>query len=544
MKRFTKSLIALALLFAGTMGANAEKKYADLSKLANGPVSTWDSETNTITWQGLSNNMVSNFDFEAGDYSSWEKIVVNITSLNNADGIRVQVHFQDGSEPAKDFKGTGAISVNLSEYGTSEKLATVQWIRMLGSGYSSGESHTISAETPGSAVINEVYLERPDDPLALPKDELKAAINVGKAQNAFGKTTESFGVLTTAIASAENELKDAATTKEKLEAAKKAIENAITGFVLEDGYTNLTVDMFMTWDDNYKPVTSTPAGCLYALNESTGQLYGDGSVQYLNFADISDFSALYVVGTEGSPRIMMNRREVGVSYGGFDGDSNGGGYDQIVQGYTEGQVVLNLTTYDYAHLNAIKSAGWGQVVTASDMLLYRTLTVGDVKWATFGSLSKNAKLNGVTAYAAKYADGKLTLTEVTNVPAGKGVVVEATAAGSYAPTFDVEASDIESDLLVSNGTVAGNGNIYVLAKGTKGVGFYKLASGEKVPAGKAYLETTAGGREFIGFADDATAIKSVETVKADGAVYNLAGQQVKKAQKGVYIINGKKAVVK
>ena len=177
------------------------------------------------------------------------------------------------------------------------------------------------------------------------------------------------------------------------------------------------------------------------------------------------------------------------------------------------------------------------------MLLYRTITVGDAGFATFGSVSKNAKPNGVKAYAAKLNGTKVELTEVTNVPAGKGVVIEATAAGNFAPTFDVEAADIESDLLVSNGTVTGDGStIFVLAKKNDVVGFYKLKEGDKVPAGKAYLKIAATSREFIAIDGEATAIKSVETEKANGAVYNLAGQQVKNAQKGVFIMNGKKVI--
>ena len=238
---------------------------------------------------------------------------------------------------------------------------------------------------------------------------------------------------------------------------------------------------------------------------------------------------------------MLNRIEpLPVGTEGYD--ANGGRFVQITDAPVEGIAEVDLTQYDYAHLNAIKGANYGEV-TVNDMLLYRTLTVGDAKYATFGSLYKSAKLNDVTAYAAKYAKGKVTLTEVSSVPAGKGVIVEATAAGDFAPTFDVEADDIESDLEVSNGTVAGDGStIYVLANGGSGIGFYLLKSGDKIPAGKAYLQVSASGREFIGFAEDVTAIKSVETVKADGAIYNLAGQQVKKAQKGLYIINGKKVI--
>ena len=381
--------------------------------------------------------------------------------------------------------------------------------------------------------------EVPNDPLLIFKENLQAAIALGNAQNAFGKTEESFATLTSAIDDANTALAAEDATEESLTAAKKAITDAIAGFELEDGYTNLTADMFKTWDNNYTPTTSSNVGCAYVLNESTGQPYGDGSVKYLNFADVSDFSKLIIVGYNGTPRIMLNRLEVG--NGG--GDGNGGAYVEIKDAFEEGKKEVDLTTYDYAHINAIKGANYANV-TVTDMLLYRTITVGDAGFATFGSVSKNAKPNGVKAYAAKLNGTKVELTEVTNVPAGKGVVIEATAAGNFAPTFDVEAADIESDLLVSNGTVTGDGStIFVLAKKNDVVGFYKLANGEKVPAGKAYLKTaTVESREFIAIDGNATAIKSVETENANGAIYNLAGQQVKNAQKGIFIMNGKKVI--
>jgi len=39
-------------------------------------------------------------------------------------------------------------------------------------------------------------------------------------------------------------------------------------------------------------------------------------------------------------------------------------------------------------------------------------------------------------------------------------------------------------------------------------------------------------------------IESVKSVKVDGTIYNLNGQKMQKAQKGLYIINGKKVVIK
>lgn len=91
---------------------------------------------------------------------------------------------------------------------------------------------------------------------------------------------------------------------------------------------------------------------------------------------------------------------------------------------------------------------------------------------------------------------------------------------------------------------------YVLAKPEgKEVGFYKAASG-KIAAYKAYLtlflnEGTEAKEAFLFNAtEDATAIESLTpaTTEGDGAIYNIAGQRVNKAQKGIYIVNGKKVL--
>ena len=201
--------------------------------------------------------------------------------------------------------------------------------------------------------------------------------------------------------------------------------------------------------------------------------------------------------------------------------------------------------YTIARLHAIKKQGWGAGVFVTDMLIYAAKSkavVGEAGYATFSSIM-NVDMADVKAYVANYDGEKVVLTPVTKIPANNAVIIEA-AAGTYELT-NIESADAiaDNDLLVSNGTVAGDGSsIYVLANKDNKVGFYLLKSGDKIPAGKAYLQVSASGREFIGFAEDVTAIKSVETVKADGAIYNLAGQQVKNAQKGIFVINGKKVI--
>ena len=69
-----------------------------------------------------------------------------------------------------------------------------------------------------------------------------------------------------------------------------------------------------------------------------------------------------------------------------------------------------------------------------------------------------------------------------------------------------------------------------------------------VGANTAYLPANAvtGAREFYGFDSEATGINDVRSQKEDvrSAYYNLNGQRVAQPAKGLYIVNGKKYIVK
>ena len=152
----------VALFTLGGVTVSAKKVYADLSKLGNGPVSTWDGTTQSITWTKQSNNMISNFDFAAGDYRSYDKIVVSVSDLNNAIGVRVQIR-ANGQEKTVALNGEGTFEKALTtDFGfTTADLQNLEWIRLLGSGFYDGESHTINADNPASAKIVYVYLSKP-----------------------------------------------------------------------------------------------------------------------------------------------------------------------------------------------------------------------------------------------------------------------------------------------------------------------------------------------------------------------------------------------
>ena len=183
------------------------------------------------------------------------------------------------------------------------------------------------------------------------------------------------------------------------------------------------------------------------------------------------------------------------------------------------------------------------------MAVYKS--VSDAGYATYcASYDLNFEGTGVKAFIAKKNDTAISFEEVTSAPANTGLLLKA-AEGSYPIAMEVSNTNVEDNEFIGtvSGTTAPKGS-FVLMNGTAGVGFYKTtADSFTIGANTAYLPASvAGARTFIGFDfedNTTTAIEGVATVKADnGEIYNLQGQRVVKAQKGLYIINGKKVVVK
>ena len=397
----------------------------------------------------------------------------------------------------------------------------------------------------GNVTVTGMYLYKSSDPLESYKDALEAAIKQGSKYYPFGKTEESFAALASAISAGESAL-EAAESQEALESATAAINDAISGLVIEDGYIVVTTDMFKEWDGSNADANEVGVSGAGAINLNkalaNGNVlygYGSGNVYWSHYADLSDYGKIYFVGTPGAQvRLLFNREQ---------GDGEGGSFEQYYIDVNEDGVAefdLSTVAAGYAHLNTVKVPNGG---TFTDILLEEAttvpVTIGEAGYATFCSKKAVALESGMEAYAVEYTGSSAKLIPVEGaIDAYTPVILKADAADYELEIVESAASPAKNDLKVSYGNVTGDGTIYVLANGGKGVGFYKLAAEGTVPAGKCYLQAD-GAREFIGFGD-ATGIKSVETVKANGTVYNLAGQQVKNAQKGVFIVNGKKAVVK
>lgn len=163
------------------------------------------------------------------------------------------------------------------------------------------------------------------------------------------------------------------------------------------------------------------------------------------------------------------------------------------------------------------------------------------------------KAYAVTGYSP--SSGKVTLTRVTKVPAGTGVVLKGTAGTDYTIP-EANETDILSNLLVGTtedvelSSTEGTKTNFILANDDeKGIGFYAVSSTGSLKAGKAYLQLPtsalpAAARSLTIEFDDQTAdVESITTaVTTDGHMHDLRGQRVSAPTKGIYIRNGKKIV--
>ena len=193
--------------------------------------------------------------------------------------------------------------------------------------------------------------------------------------------------------------------------------------------------------------------------------------------------------------------------------------------------VLKLTTTD-------KNAQ----ITKIDIFGYETTpAVSADGWATY--VTQNAcSFEEGDAFVVTSASDKVYLQSVTEVPNNTPVILK----GAGAKTANVlpTASAVTNALAIS---IGGSIDGYVLAKKSGVVGFYKWAGGS-LTSGKVYLPSSAvsGAHEFIGFDGETTGISEIETMRNVGneTFYNLNGQKVQNPTKGLYIVNGKKVIIK
>lgn len=180
----------------------------------------------------------------------------------------------------------------------------------------------------------------------------------------------------------------------------------------------------------------------------------------------------------------------------------------------------------------------------------------DTYYATFSSACACAFV-GAEVFTVNVEGGNLALTEVASkqVPANTGVLLKS-AQNKVTVTRLESAPAIEGTNLLKPASekMTDGFKFYKLAYDNytekTGLGFYWGAAeggAFTVKPGLAYLavpQAQAANVKGFSFDGTQTGINGVEATAAKGAIYNLNGQRVEKAQRGIYIQNGKKFIVK
>ena len=269
--------------------------------------------------------------------------------------------------------------------------------------------------------------------------------------------------------------------------------------------------------------------------------------------------------------------------------------------------VMGKTTAEFASgevaylLNEGKAFGtqvWGQQLGVNDYPVlgsaYKVLMAaqdgleGFIYWATYSNQTSDADLGDLTIYKAKVNNGKMTLTECDNTVAkGEGVLIKGSSKYLNAKLLNTstEVPEADNDLVATPATaqIVTADDDYTLYRLTyndvnnkEAIGFYlslvKDANGDVIESsvgkqlkaipGKAYLNvptsesklpTSAAPARGFAFPGDngTTGIECItvtdENLHRNGyaeGIFDLQGRKVIKPTDGVYIINGKKVIIK
>ena len=181
-------------------------------------------------------------------------------------------------------------------------------------------------------------------------------------------------------------------------------------------------------------------------------------------------------------------------------------------------------------------------------------------YATYVNATKdlNFSASDIKAYKVKVnSKAVATLTQVDNVPAGTPVLlIKDGGVSENIPVMTDAAAVTGNDLVAGTGaavaTVDGTYTNMILNNVGGKVGFY-FAAGQTVAANRAYLHiaTTlapdvATSRMSMVFDGETTGVDAtlVNSEKVNSEVYDLQGRRVAQPTKGLYIVNGKKVIIK
>ena len=214
------------------------------------------------------------------------------------------------------------------------------------------------------------------------------------------------------------------------------------------------------------------------------------------------------------------------------------------------QILVKANCQTYFSVKGLKSPS--SFIKTAEVI--KVTAAGYATWASNSPLDFTGK--NIEAYIATAKDDgtSVNYTQIYKVPANTGLLLHYTGGKTEEiPTFDgTDADDVDGNLFkVGAGSaiasVDGDLHNYILNNGSKGIGLYRAAD-QTVAKNRAYLqidESTSDVRGFIYLpGTDLAGIQNVEINTEKDVIFNLSGQRVTKPTRGLYIVNGKKVMIK
>ena len=322
-------------------------------------------------------------------------------------------------------------------------------------------------------------------------------------------------------------------------------------------FTDAQLASYEYWlDDDYANcVKGSSANASQAFTVDVSQL--TGGVHYFNYCPIDD------KGRRGNPTRQMfymaktvdasASEQITYEYW-LDNDTSHKVTGKATTGENSFSIDISALdegthTFNFKAKNLLEK--WGDLFSETFEIANTSATIelskNMVTYASSYALDFTKPIAGLSAYVVtEVSQNKAMLKEVTTaVPAGTGLILRGTAGQTYDIPYSWEMPDAVQNMLVgvtAETTIGGNNLDYILKDGK----FVKANVGT-IKAGKAYLRLkSALSREIIVVDDEPTGISdinSLEDVDTD-RYYNLGGQRVGQPRKGLYIVNGKKVIIR
>ena len=225
----------------------------------------------------------------------------------------------------------------------------------------------------------------------------------------------------------------------------------------------------------------------------------------------------------------------------------------------------NIVILDYNEYNGQDTEMNTQISPITGTINYhRTLPSANIYFTQVIPFTMEVPAN-ITAYEATTSTSSagivnITFSEVTTMQAGVPYLLTATDAGAHflnATSLDFSAG---GDQALTDGAFKATyapinpvpANTYVVAKNSNEATFRPASTGSYIPAFRAYLQLNDPTAKINVMFDDATGIHAATAEQLEGIfnIYSIDGKLVRQngdkmgLNKGVYIINGKKVVVK